>query len=121
MRSVGAAVFGIAVSLAMWVLLLPWEFSEVAGESGDRYAGRIALVGAGVLSSALLVAIRWPDERCTAYAAASLAAFALLFVWRSVDSETSGANMWPIPFVFAVLPASLAGFAVVSWLRDRHD
>ncbi len=115
------AVSGGASALTAWLALLPWDLSEVdergrtLPSGGDRNAPAIAMVlvmvivGGVVLS--LLIARRGVGSSFTA---GGCVVWAVLFGWRAGTSRTSGANMFAIPLLFAVVPAAILVPAVMS-------
>jgi hypothetical protein len=118
------AMAGAALTLLVWLVIVPWDLSEDASGGGvDEYAARIGLVLVVVTGVAVsLVRAGRSDARWLGSAAA--VTWATLFAWRAAVSEVSGANMWPLAFVTLVLPASaLANLlvqAAAHWPNRRQ-
>lgn len=101
------------MSLGTWLLLVPWDLSEVDPDGrmlekgGDDYGGMIAVV-AGVVIAIAVGLLFAPRTRRSApwFAVGGLVTWAVLFTWRAGGSETSGANMFMIPLIFAVIPVT---------------
>ena len=115
LKSAVALCVGAAVVVAVWLLVVPWHLDEV-DELGrslssrvDQNAGRIALVIAfgGVLGFALATVTKETKVAMVFTAGASLS-WAVLFAWRAAASRTSGANLFIIPLVVAVIPVAAA-------------
>lgn len=123
-----AGLVGVAVSLGTWVLLVPWDLSEVDADGrllqkgADDYGGMIALVAGVViaLSTGLLFAPR-TRQSALGFAVGGLVTWAVLFAWRAGVSETSGANMFMIPLIFAVIPVTVVVPSVLWRLRSRLE
>lgn len=87
------ALGGGATAALLWLLLLPWDLSEVDAQGrmlergGDDYGGAIAAVVSIVVAFALILL--------------------LLRRGRAGTSETSGANMFMVPLVFMVIPVAV--------------
>jgi hypothetical protein len=101
------ALGGGATAALLWLLLLPWDLSEVDAQGrmlergGDDYGGAIAAVASIVVALALiLLLLRRARRAAAAFAAGGLGAWAALFAWRAGTSETAGANMFLVPLVF---------------------
>ena len=110
----GASVAGLFLTLAAWVVFVPWDLSETAsGGGGDDDAGRIGMVLVVVTAVAVSLVL---SERsgATWLGAAATVTWTVLFAWRVAVSETSQANMWPVAFVFIVLPAAAIANLVVQ-------
>jgi hypothetical protein len=117
------AVAGLIGTLVVWVILVPWDLSEDgSGGGGDDYAARIGLVLL-VVTAAAVTLVHKGRLDATWLGTAAAVTWASLFAWRAAVSETNGANMWPIAFVFFVLPAAAVANLVVlttaRW-RSRH-
>lgn len=125
-----AVLVGSAVSLAVWLLLVPWDLSEVDADGrmleqgGDDHAAMIAAV-AGVVIAIAIGLLAAPRARRSAvwFAVGGLAVWAVLFAWRAGVAETSGANMFMVPLLFAVIPLTIAVPIVLGrltfWLDER--
>lgn len=108
------AMAGLLLTLLVWVILVPWDLSEDAsGGGGDDYAARIGLVlvAVTVVAVSLVLSGRF---NATWLGTAGAVAWVFLFAWRAAVSETDGANMWPIAFVFFVLPAAAVANLLVQ-------
>ena len=105
---------GLALTLLVWVLVVPWDLSEDAtGGGGDDYATRIGLVLLIVTVAAVSLVLSG-RPKATWLGTAAAVTWASLFAWRAAVSGTNGANMWPIAFVFIVLPAAAVANLVVQ-------
>jgi hypothetical protein len=127
-----AALIGAGVAVISWLVLVPWDLSEVSRDGrgvdggGDDNALQIALVGGVVVAIGLIAIASGRNQArrgAPAIVAGGLTAWAALFAWRAGVSETSGANMFMVPIVMVFIPvavlAPLAFRAVVSRL-DRE-
>jgi hypothetical protein len=123
-------IAGVALAIGIWLLLVPWDLSEVdlqgrdidggADENWERIAGVLAVI---VLVGVLLALVR-PWSGVVPLTVAGAASWAGLFAWRASVSRVSGANLWRVSFVMMVVPAALATVILVSrlvrWRRDRR-
>jgi hypothetical protein len=125
-----AVLVGAAVSVGTWLLFVPWDLSEVDADGrqlergADDYAGMIALVAGVVIAIAVgLVVAPRTRQSAVSFAGGGLVTWTALFAWRAGVSETSGANMFMIPLLFAVIPLTVAVPLVVRgvtcWLEKR--
>jgi uncharacterized membrane protein len=127
-EKLAAALIGAVVSLWAWMLLVPWDLSEVdadglpRAQGGDDHGGVIALVAGLVVALAvgLLLAPRW-RRAAVPVATGGLMTWTVLFTWRAGVSETSGANMFLVPVLFAVIPLTVAVPLVLRRWTDRLD
>lgn len=124
---------GVGLALLAWVVLLPWDLSEVdtRGRSlprgGDDYVTRIAVVPVIVVIAGLAFIVlpraRAGGERLRGagpwLTAGGAAAWVTLFAWRTAVARTSGANMFMIPLVFVVVPVALASVWIVNRVGKR--
>ena len=123
-----AALFGAVASLGTWLLLVPWDLSEIDADGhqldrgGDDYAGLIALV-AGVVIVVAVGLVLAPRTRRSAvsFAVGGMVTWAALYAWRAGASETSGANMFMIPLLFAVIPVTVAAPFVLRSVTYRLE
>jgi hypothetical protein len=100
------AVGGLVLTLLAWVMVVPWDLSvDASGGGGDDYATRIGLVLLVVTVAAVSLVLSGQQD-ATWLGTAAAVTWAFLFAWRAAVSETNGANLWPIAFVFIVLPAA---------------
>ena len=108
------AITGLFLTLFVRVIFVPWDLSETAsGGGGDDYATRIGLVLVVVTVVAVSLVLAGRLD-ATWLGTAAAVTWAVLFAWRAAVSETNGANMWPIAFVFFVLPAAAVANLVVQ-------
>ena len=122
-RTSAWALVGVALTLVVWAVLVPWDLSEDAsGGGGDDYASRIGLVLLVMTVSAVSLVLTGRLD-ATWFGTAAAVTWACLFAWRVGVSETNGANMWPVAFVFLVLPAAaianLMVQATAHWRNRR--
>jgi hypothetical protein len=108
-----------AVTVLIWLLLVPWDLSEVneLGETivggGDQLAPRIGSVLVVVTAAIAALAILCPWLPTTTASIWASGAWILLFAWRAGSARASGANLWMVGLVLVVLPcAALAVLAV---------
>ncbi len=128
MNQLSAALIGGVVALGTWLVVVPWDLSEIGADGqlldqgGDDNGGLIALVAGVVIVIAVCLLMasrtRWS---ATWFAAGGLATWATLFAWRAGGSETSGANMFMIPLLLAVIPVAVAVPLVLRRLEHRLD
>ena len=121
--SAGAAVAGLA-----WLVLVPWDLSEVAEDGraieggGDDSGLQIALVGMFVVALGLVGVARASTRALAAtFVAGGLAAWTVLFAWRAGVSETDGANMFMAPLVTLFVPATILMPILVRAIAARLD
>ena len=123
-----AALVGAAVSIGTWLTLLPWDLSEIDAhgqirdQGGDDYGVVIAVVAIVVMAIAVgLVSASRTRRWAVPFVVGGLATWAVLFAWRAGVSETSGANMFMIPLLFAVIPLTIAGPLLLRRLTFRLE
>jgi hypothetical protein len=121
-----AALAGAAVAVFAWLVLVPWDLSEVSGDGrmldggGDDNAPQIALVAVAVVAIGLIaIGRRATRGAAPAFVAGGLAAWAALFAWRAGVSETSGANMFVVPLVMMFIPVALVAPLVLRAVASR--
>jgi hypothetical protein len=114
-NKLSAVLVGAAGSLGTWLLLVPWDLSEVDADGrsleqgGDDYGGMIAFVAGVVIVIAVgLLVVPRTRRLAVWFAVGGLVTWATLFAWRAGVSETSGANMFMVPLLFAVIPLTIA-------------
>ena len=115
---------GALVAFGAWLVALPWDLSEAGGTSsgGDEHAGRVALVaGLVVLVGAGLLGSTRTRRLSAPFAGGGLATWAVLFAWRVGTAETSGANMFLVPLVFAVIPLTLVAPLLLHVVSRRLE
>jgi hypothetical protein len=126
LRWLAWVVVGTAVALIAWVLLVPWDLSEVDTHGrelkgrGDDNAPFIAVVALVVLVGGVLLSLsdRTRHRAAAAVAGGSLA-WVALFVWRAGVAEVSGANLFLVPLVMFVIPVGIAMPLIVRGLAGR--
>jgi hypothetical protein len=124
-RIVVAALAGAAVAVFAWLVLVPWDLSEVSGEGrmldgGDDNAPQIALVAVAVVAIGLItIGRRATRADAPAFVAGGLAAWTALFAWRAGVSETSGANMFVVPLVMVFIPVAVVTPLVLRAVGSR--
>src|SRR2546423_996151 len=123
-RDYGAGSLGFCVAVGAWLLLVPWDLSEldpngrpIPGGGGDHFAPRIALAFAVVVAVGLVLAVAIPSMSARRFTMWGGVAWALLFAWRAGASRVSGANLWPVSFVMFVVPAVVAATFAVSYVE----
>jgi hypothetical protein len=123
-------LIGAGVAVISWLVLVPWDLSEVSedgrgvGGGGDDNAPQIALVGAVVLAIGLIAIAsgrREARRSAPALVAGGLAAWSALFAWRAGVSETSGANLFMVPLVMMFIPAAVFAPLVLRAVASRLD
>jgi hypothetical protein len=92
---------------------------------GDDYAEEIALVAVVVTVTGLaLLTLSKTRKGARPFTAGGLWTWAALFGWRAAVSRVSGANLFILPLVFAVVPAALALPRIIgaagNWLETRR-
>ena len=119
-RRVVSWISGWATVVALWIVILPWDLSEVTADDALRNDGLqnawplvvllvcISAVLGGVVtyrSTLLGESFLW-GAGCT---------FLILFAWRTSVAHTRGANFWLVGLIFYALPGMAAGFAAAYW------
>ena len=127
------AIGGAAATLLLWLVVVPWDLSEVetvqpvtgydyyGGSSGggDDYGFQIGLV-LGVVTVVAVAFILAGRTRARWSATAGAATWAVLYTWRAAVARTSGANMWMAGFAIVIAPAAaFVHFAVHALARWR--
>ncbi len=127
------AVGGAALALLLWVVVVPWDLSEVetvqpmpgyyddsGGGGGDEYGFQIGVVL--VVVTALAVAFVLAGRTKARWlATAGAATWAGLFSWRAAVARTSGANMWLAGFVIVIAPAATFAHLAVHAIARRRS
>lgn len=119
---VGGALTGVF----LWILTVPWDLSEKVDahgnqSGGDDNAGRIALTLASITSVGLALAVRRSTSRLAVPETIGAAsAWTALFAWRAGVSEVSGASLFLIPLVFAVIPGAARAVGFVALIASAH-
>jgi hypothetical protein len=127
-RALLAASTGVAVAVTAWLLLVPWDLSEVTADGrpieggGDDSGSQIALVGVIVLALGLAAVTR-ASTRCqaAAFVAGGLGAWTVLFASRAGVAETEGANLFMAPLVVLFVPVTIVTPLVVRAIGARLD
>jgi hypothetical protein len=93
------AIAGVAIAVAVWLLLLPWDLSELDADGstleggGDDYGWQIAVVGVVVVLVGLATTLKARTRSAGPVLVASgLTAWSALFGWRAGTAEVSGAT-----------------------------
>jgi hypothetical protein len=106
------ATAGVAIAVATWILLVPWDLSELDANGstlesgGDDSGWQIAVVGIVVVLVGLATTLK-PVARGAGpvLVASGLTTWSALFAWRAGTAEVSGANMFVVPLVTVMIPA----------------
>jgi hypothetical protein len=106
------ATAGVAIAVATWILLVPWDLSELDANGstlesgGDDSGWQIAVVGIVVVLVGLATTLK-PVTRGAGpvLVASGLTTWSALFAWRAGTAEVSGANMFVVPLVTVMIPA----------------
>src|SRR5918995_5405312 len=105
-------IAGAAIAIAAWLLLVPWDLSELDKDGsmlergGDDYGPQIAAVAVVVVLVGLAATLKAATRRAApVFVASGLTAWAALFAWRAGTAEVSGANMFVVPLVMLMIPA----------------
>lgn len=128
MRAVVAFGSGAVVAVVTWLLLMPWDLSEVTPDGrlieggGDDYGTQLVLVAATVVALGL-VGVVWDETRALAasFVAGGLVAWTVLFAWRAGVAETEGANLFMAPLVVLFGPATVVTPMLVRAIGRRLD
>ncbi len=124
-RSV-ALLGGAAVPVAVWLVVVPWDLSEIDASGamieggGDDNAGSIATVAVVVLAMGVVLALLQQTRTVAElFTFGGFIAWAALFGWRAGSSRVIGANFFMIPLLFAVVPAAIIVPLFVRWVARR--
>lgn len=113
----------VAVTVLLWLILVPWDLSEVDDRSvtiaggGDQLAPRIGSVLIVVTAAVAALAVIRPHGRVTAASIATATTWVLLFAWRASVSKTSGANLWLAGLVLVAIPCAAVSVGIVQIIR----
>ena len=123
-----ALLGGASSAVIAWLLLVPWDLSEIDASGavieggGDDNAAAIAAVAFVVVVLGLLLILgEHTRPRATAFTFAGLTAWTLLFAWRAGSARVSGANLFIIPLIFAVIPTAVIAPLIVRSLTQRRS
>jgi hypothetical protein len=126
-RSLGGIV-GILVALVAWLLVVPWDLSEVDASGrplstgGDDHFAAIGLVYLLVVALGALLAVRngrW--VAATGFVFGACLTWVALFAWRAGAARTVGANMFILPLAFLVIPAAAVAVFAVTIIARSSD
>ena len=123
-----AVLAGMAVALLAWLVLLPWDLSEVTADGrpieggGDDVGAQLALVAVIVVALGMAVVAR-PSTRAVApaFVAGGLWTWTVLFAWRAGAAKTDGANLFLAPLVVVCVPVAVVAPLVVRAIARRAD
>ena len=108
------ATAGVVIAVAAWLLLVPWDLSELDANGsmleggGDDYGWQIAVVGVVVVLIGLATALKATTRSAGPVLVASgLTTWSALFAWRAGTAEVSGANTFVVPLVPIMIPAAV--------------
>jgi hypothetical protein len=132
-RLLGLGVLGLAggalLVVLLWLVLVPWDLSEVDQFDRLRAEGlqntwpRVVLVGAAAAVVGAVVTARQPPVGGALLTGAFLA-MAVLFVGRTRAATTRGANFWFVGIVLWLPPMALglaAGYGLGVLYRQRKS
>ena len=121
-----AASAGAAVAALAWLVLVPWDLSEVTQDGrpieggGDDNGLQIALVGMIVMALGVVAVVRASTRAlASAFVTGGLAAWTVLVAWRAGVSDTDGANMFMVPLVALFIPATIVTPIAVRAIAAR--
>jgi hypothetical protein len=112
-RLVAALLAGALAGLVAWLVLVPWDLSEIDESGvviqggGDDNAGNIAAVAIVLLAVGLVLAFPRTRTSAAAFTLGGYITWAVLFGWRVGSARVSGANFFIIPLVIVVIPAAV--------------
>ncbi len=112
----------VAVTVAGWLLFLPWDWSTVDAsgkptDQGDPWGGLVLLAVVVGLAVAA-VARRQPNAILTA-PLAGVATMAVLYSWRASQARVTGSNAWVFGLIGVVIPIGLLGAFGGAFLAVR--
>lgn len=119
-----AIAAGTAVCLVLWILIAPWDLSEldtagnVIDNGGDGHATTIFTVLSVLIALGIGAVLASPRLGRIA-AIAGFVTWALIFGWRAAVARVIGANLWPLSFVYIVIPAVFLAATVVLIIEGR--
>ena len=109
---------GVAVVIALWLLLVPWNLSEedptgrLRPEGQDSYyAPRIAAVVVIAAIAGGLAAVR-DKQWSRLFLGGSFGGVIALFAWRAGSGTSAGANLWLMSLITVVIPGTAIAFVV---------
>ncbi len=125
-RTLVAALLGAVTALRAWLVLVPWDLSEVTTDGrlieggGDDSGPQVALVGAAVVVIGVMaIGRRATRGYVPTFVAGGLAAWTSLFAWRAGASETVGANMFMVPVVMMFIPVAVVTPLILRAVASR--
>jgi hypothetical protein len=111
-RWLPGGIAGAAIAVAAWLLLVPWDLSELdeggsmLARGGDDYGPHIAAVALIVILVGSATVLKAATRSAGPVLVASgLTAWSALFAWRAGTARVSGANMFAVPLVMVMIPA----------------
>ncbi len=112
----------IAVTIAGWLVLLPWDWSTVDahGQSVDRgnpWGGLLLL--AVVLALTVAFVVRRQPKAILSAPLAGLVTMAVLYSWRASQARVTGGNAWVFGLIGVVIPIGLLGAFGGAFLAIR--
>lgn len=121
-EATAAGLTGILVATVAWVVLVPWDLSEVDAMGNllaDRLENRvtdIAIVVIWVASIGVFLAfLRGWGTVAVAFTAGGSAAWVGLFTWRAAVARSDGANLFFASLVMYVVPTAV----LLVWLIQK--
>lgn len=118
---------GILLAIGTWRIAVPWDLSEVdaqgnpTGNGADQNWIGIAAVMVIVIVVGVGAGVLHRRIQATALTVGGASTWALLFAWRSAAGRAAGANLWMVPFVFIVVPATVGVVGFVNYLAKTRQ
>lgn len=119
------ALVGAGLTLGGWMLLVPWDLSEVDAVGNPTSTGGDdawpAIIGVFFVVAVIgILAARFSQQGfAMAFTLVGAGTWTALFAWRVSTARTTGANMWMIPFLVLVVPA-VVGVSAVTYAISRR-
>jgi hypothetical protein len=112
----------IAVTIAGWLVLLPWDWSTVDAhgqpiDRGNPWGGVLLL--AVVLALTVAMVVRRQPKAILSAPLAGLATMIVLYSWRASQARVSGGNAWVFGLIGVVIPIGLLGAFGGAFLAIR--
>lgn len=120
MRTLTAAVLLAVLTVATWLVVLPWTWTLVPGEEPNTYttaapAWRFVVVAAVLLALAVASgAMGHPLLPVLAVAGPAV----VLWCYQASNAETIGANLWVVGAIVLV-PCAVAGALLAGFVGSR--